>query len=152
MHVLIHIFMILPSVLKHCMICILCMVGICLFVVGVRLPFSKYGAGVKFTSAPEQSTMQCQVVYENRNEYFYQSYVTQTWIQTSFHQKQFSPTLGLCAESLWNIWFTTPSIMSALSADFRKETDLELVMYIYSWCKSFLKDLPHNLQDTLFWY
>ena len=28
-------------------ICILCMVDICLFVVGVRLPFSKYGAGVK---------------------------------------------------------------------------------------------------------
>ena len=76
------------------------MVDICLFVVGVRLPFSKYGAGVKFTSAPEQSTMQCQVVYENRNEYFYQSYVTQTWIQTSFHQEQFSPTLGLGAESL----------------------------------------------------
>ena len=42
--------------------------------------------------------------------------------------------------------------MSALSADFRKETDLELVMYIYTWFKSFLKDLPHNLQDTLFWY
>ena len=51
------------------------MVDICLFVVG---------AGVKFMSAPEQSTMQCQVVYENRNEYFYQSYVTQTWIQQVF--------------------------------------------------------------------